>query len=105
MKVKRIVANIETQDIVAAKSFYQDVLGLDLLMEKLNTDTPERVHASPSGSLLGRGIAASSTPPSRAKPCWPRRMDGSRLPGWWRGSCTWSWATWALGTEATAKHP
>src|SRR5436305_14708109 len=33
MKVKRIVANIETQDIMAAKSFYQDVLGLDLLMD------------------------------------------------------------------------
>ena len=33
MKVKRIVANIETQDIVAAKTFYQDVLGLELLMD------------------------------------------------------------------------
>ena len=33
MKVKRIVANIETQDIAAAKRFYQDVLGLDLLMD------------------------------------------------------------------------
>ncbi|USG67401.1 VOC family protein [Brevibacillus ruminantium] len=33
MKVKRIVANIHTQEIVAAKSFYQDVLGLDLLMD------------------------------------------------------------------------
>jgi catechol 2,3-dioxygenase-like lactoylglutathione lyase family enzyme len=33
MKVKRIVANIETQDIMAAKYFYQDVLGLDLLMD------------------------------------------------------------------------
>ncbi|MNI42052.1 Glyoxalase-like domain protein [compost metagenome] len=32
MRVKRIVTNIETQDIAAAKSFYQDVLGLDLLM-------------------------------------------------------------------------
>ena len=33
MKVKRIVANIETRDIAAAKGFYQDVLGLDLLMD------------------------------------------------------------------------
>lgn len=33
MKVKRIVANIDTQDIAAAKSFYQNVLGLDLLMD------------------------------------------------------------------------
>lgn len=33
MKVKRIVANIHTQDIAAAKSFYQDVLGLDVLMD------------------------------------------------------------------------
>jgi catechol 2,3-dioxygenase-like lactoylglutathione lyase family enzyme len=33
MKVKRIVANIYTQDITAAKCFYQDVLGLDLLMD------------------------------------------------------------------------
>lgn len=33
MKVKRIVANIETQDITAARSFYQDVLGLDLMMD------------------------------------------------------------------------
>ncbi|EJL29764.1 VOC family protein [Brevibacillus sp. BC25] len=33
MKVKRIVANIDTQDITAAKRFYQDVLGLNLLMD------------------------------------------------------------------------
>ncbi|MGO4106540.1 VOC family protein [Paenibacillus sp. YAF4_2] len=33
MKVKRIVANINTKDITAAKSFYQDVLGLDLMMD------------------------------------------------------------------------
>jgi catechol 2,3-dioxygenase-like lactoylglutathione lyase family enzyme len=33
MKVKRIVANIDARDIAAAKSFYQDVLGLDLLMD------------------------------------------------------------------------
>jgi catechol 2,3-dioxygenase-like lactoylglutathione lyase family enzyme len=33
MKVKRIVANISTQDIAQAKRFYQEVLGLDLLMD------------------------------------------------------------------------
>ncbi len=33
MKVLRIIANIETSDIAAAKRFYQDVLGLDLLMD------------------------------------------------------------------------
>lgn len=33
MKVKRIVANIDTQDLAAAKSFYRDVLGLDVLMD------------------------------------------------------------------------
>ncbi|RWC38314.1 MAG: glyoxalase [Mesorhizobium sp.] len=33
MKVRRIVANIETSDVAAAKRFYQDVLGLDVLMD------------------------------------------------------------------------
>src|SRR5882672_6715740 len=33
MIVKRIVADIATSDPAAAKSFYQDVLGLDLLMD------------------------------------------------------------------------
>lgn len=33
MKVKRIVANIETGDVEAAKRFYHDVLGLDPLMD------------------------------------------------------------------------
>jgi catechol 2,3-dioxygenase-like lactoylglutathione lyase family enzyme len=33
MKVKRIVANVATQDVAAARRFYQDVLGLDLLMD------------------------------------------------------------------------
>ena len=34
MTVRRIVANIGTQDAVAAKRFYQDVLGLDVLMDQ-----------------------------------------------------------------------
>ncbi|WP_139997434.1 VOC family protein [Paenibacillus paridis] len=33
MKVKRIVANIYTKDLDAAKCFYQDVLGLDVMMD------------------------------------------------------------------------
>ncbi len=32
MKVKRIVANVETQDITKAKYFYEEVLGLEQLM-------------------------------------------------------------------------
>jgi len=33
MKVKRIVANIETTDVKAADAFYRGVLGLDLVMD------------------------------------------------------------------------
>ncbi|MEF2245314.1 MULTISPECIES: VOC family protein [unclassified Paenibacillus] len=33
MKVKRIVANINTKDIAEAERFYHDVLGLELLMD------------------------------------------------------------------------
>jgi catechol 2,3-dioxygenase-like lactoylglutathione lyase family enzyme len=33
MQVKRIVANIATEDVAAARRFYQDLLGLDLLMD------------------------------------------------------------------------
>ncbi|NMG41474.1 glyoxalase [Chelativorans sp. ZYF759] len=33
MKVKRIVANLATPDLAAARTFYQDVLGLDLVMD------------------------------------------------------------------------
>ncbi|MBC8070560.1 MAG: VOC family protein [Deltaproteobacteria bacterium] len=33
MKINRIVANVATPDPAAAKSFYQDVLGLDVLMD------------------------------------------------------------------------
>lgn len=34
MKVRRIVANIETKNAAAAKRFYQEVLGLDVLMDQ-----------------------------------------------------------------------
>ncbi len=33
MKVQRIVANIATPDVGAARRFYQEVLGLDVLMD------------------------------------------------------------------------
>ncbi|MGN8071136.1 VOC family protein [Mucilaginibacter sp. SG564] len=33
MKVKRIVTNINTPDVAEAKRFYQEVLGLDLIMD------------------------------------------------------------------------
>lgn len=33
MQVKRIVANIATQDVTAAKRFYGDILGLDVPMD------------------------------------------------------------------------
>jgi catechol 2,3-dioxygenase-like lactoylglutathione lyase family enzyme len=33
MKVKRIVANIATQEVAKAKRFYRDILGLDVLMD------------------------------------------------------------------------
>ncbi len=33
MKVKRIVANIETANVQAARIFYHEVLGLDVLMD------------------------------------------------------------------------
>lgn len=33
MKVKRIVANIATEDVSQAKRFYRDILGLDVLMD------------------------------------------------------------------------
>ncbi|MDQ6433293.1 VOC family protein [Mesorhizobium sp. LHD-90] len=33
MQVKRIVANIATPDVAAARRFYGDILGLDLLMD------------------------------------------------------------------------
>lgn len=33
MKVKRIVSNIYAEDLAGTKGFYQDILGLDLLMD------------------------------------------------------------------------
>jgi catechol 2,3-dioxygenase-like lactoylglutathione lyase family enzyme len=33
MQVKRIMANIAAEDVSAARRFYQDILGLDVLMD------------------------------------------------------------------------
>ena len=33
MKVKRIVSNVQTRNVAAAARFYQDVLGLELMMD------------------------------------------------------------------------
>jgi catechol 2,3-dioxygenase-like lactoylglutathione lyase family enzyme len=33
MQVKRIVSNVDTRNVAEAKRFYQDVLGLELLMD------------------------------------------------------------------------
>ncbi|MGE6226860.1 VOC family protein [Paenibacillus chitinolyticus] len=33
MKVKRIIANLDTPELTAAKRFYKEALGLDLLMD------------------------------------------------------------------------
>jgi catechol-2,3-dioxygenase len=42
MKVKRIVANIETKKTSAAKRFYQGVLGLENLMDCRRQYLPRR---------------------------------------------------------------
>ena len=34
MKAKRIVANIAAESVTVAKSFYRDILGLDMLMDQ-----------------------------------------------------------------------
>jgi lactoylglutathione lyase len=51
MKVKRVVANIETREPALARRFYQDVLGLEVLMDHgwirtCGTDADMRVQVS-----------------------------------------------------------
>jgi len=56
VKVKRIIANIAARDIGAAKSFYQDVLGLDLLMDHgwiATYGSPERMQIQLSIATQG----------------------------------------------------
>lgn len=63
MQVKRIVANIDTRDISAAKRFYHDVLGLDLLMDHgwiatYGSDEKARVQVS----IASQGGSGTSVP-------------------------------------------
>ncbi|MBB2749481.1 UNVERIFIED_ORG: catechol 2,3-dioxygenase-like lactoylglutathione lyase family enzyme [Rhizobium aethiopicum] len=51
MKVMRIVANIEAPDITPARRFYQDILGLDVIMDHgwittFGTERPMNVQLS-----------------------------------------------------------
>jgi catechol 2,3-dioxygenase-like lactoylglutathione lyase family enzyme len=63
MKVKRIVANIDTQDVAAAKRFYQDVLGLELLMDHGWIATyGSRDHMSIQVSFASQGGSGTPTP-------------------------------------------
>lgn len=59
MKVKRIVANIDTRNVAEAARFYRDVLGLDLLMDHgwiATYGSPERMDVQVSfASEGGRG--------------------------------------------------
>jgi catechol 2,3-dioxygenase-like lactoylglutathione lyase family enzyme len=63
VKVKRIVANVDTQDIPAAKAFYQDVLGLELLMDHgwISTyGSPQRMQVQIS--FAAQGGSGTPTP-------------------------------------------
>jgi catechol 2,3-dioxygenase-like lactoylglutathione lyase family enzyme len=63
MKVKRIVANVDTHDVAAAKRFYQDVLGLDLLMNHGWIATfGSRDHMSIQISFASQGGSGTPTP-------------------------------------------
>ncbi|MFU0506117.1 VOC family protein [Pseudaminobacter sp. NGMCC 1.201702] len=56
MKVKRIMANVSTSDISAAKRFYGDVLGLDLMMDHgwmTTYGSPERMKVQISFATEG----------------------------------------------------
>lgn len=78
VKVKRIVANIATQDTAAAQHFYKDVLGLDVLMDQgwivtsgsAETMTVQISFMTEGGSgtrLICRSRSTTST--RRLRPC------------------------------------
>jgi len=63
MKVRRIVANIATPDVARAKRFYQELLGLDLLMDHgwiatYGADTKMEVQLS----IASQGGSGTPTP-------------------------------------------
>jgi hypothetical protein len=62
MKLKRIVADMATDNLGAARRFYQDVLGLGLLMDQGWIE-----------SLLLNTVASGSTG-NTEKCCWPSRV-------------------------------
>ena len=63
MKVRRIVANIAASDVAAAKRFYQEVLGLDLLMDQgwiATYGSPEQAPAQVS--IMSQGGSGTPVP-------------------------------------------
>lgn len=63
MKVKRIVADIHTQDVAAARLFYQDGLGLELLMDHGWIATyGSRENASIQINFVSQGGSGAPTP-------------------------------------------
>lgn len=63
MKVKRIVANIHTADVAAAKGFYGDLLGLDLLMDHgWITTYGSKERALVQVSIASEGGSGTETP-------------------------------------------
>jgi catechol 2,3-dioxygenase-like lactoylglutathione lyase family enzyme len=60
MKIKRIVANVETQDISKAKYFYGEVLGLDQLMDMGTYGSHEKMDTQIS--FLSEGGSGTPVP-------------------------------------------
>lgn len=76
MTVRRIVANIATRDIAAAKRFYHDVLGLDILMDQgwiATYGSEERMQAQVSFMAEGGQVRRCRTFRSRST-MWMRRL-------------------------------
>lgn len=64
MKVKRIVSNVQAEDLALAKVFYHDILGLDLLMDQgwINTYGDAETQMSIQISLMTQGGSDTPTP-------------------------------------------
>jgi catechol 2,3-dioxygenase-like lactoylglutathione lyase family enzyme len=63
VKVRRIVANIATPDVAAARRFYQEVLGLDMLMDLDWIVTyGSRAKASVQVSIMSEGGSGTPVP-------------------------------------------
>ena len=72
MTVRRIVANIGAQDIAAAKRFYHDVLGLDVLMDHgwiATYGSEEKMKVQMSFASGGRLRHAGAGPLDRGRRC------------------------------------